>query len=73
MYITHICCKTLQLLSETKSPIWFYCKHIDYLPACQVLLMYPGDKFDKTYWHPGLTSYNREIGKARILLTDFEM
>ena len=38
----------------------------------KVLLVYPAAKFDKTYWHSDLTSYNRKIGQASIPLTDFE-
>ena len=62
----------MQALSETVHPTWFNV-NIVYLPACQILLVYPAAKFEKTYWHSGLTSYNRKNGKARILLTDFEM
>ena len=38
----------------------------------RVLVVYPAAKFDKIYWHSDLTLYNRKIGQARILLTDFE-
>ena len=37
------------------------------------VLEYPAAKFDKTYQHPGLTSYNRKIGQVRFLLTNFEI
>ena len=39
----------------------------------RVLLVDTAAKFDKAYWHSALTSYNRKIGQARILLTDFEI
>ena len=38
---------------------------IDNCPACRVLLVYPAAKFDTTYLHWGLTSYNRKIDNAR--------
>ena len=41
---------TLLPLSETVLPIWFNVD-IDYLLACQVLVVYPVTKFDKTYRH----------------------
>ena len=39
----------------------------------RVLLVYPDAKFDKIYWHSDLTSNNRKIDQASILLTDFEI
>ena len=39
----------------------------------RVLLVYPAAKFDKKYYHSGLTSHNRKISQAKFLLIDFEM
>ena len=39
--------------------------NIDYIPPCQLLLVYPVVKFDKTHQPWGLNSYSKKIGKAR--------
>ena len=39
---------------------------LDNLPAWQVFLAHSVPKFDKAYLHCGLTSYNRNTGKAKV-------
>lgn len=42
--------------------------NINNTPACQVLLVYAGAKFGKTYLHWGLTSYNKKMVKLGVQL-----
>ena len=70
VYVNYICSVTLYTLSKTILLIWFNV-NTDVLPAFQVLV-YLVAKFDKTYQHWGLSSYNRRTGKARSSIKIFK-